>query len=90
MTPGRGWGVPADGPGGVRHEGGVSLTQALGRNVGIGCLDGKGDAHVGGPPERQSTEARRRGGVTHSREEGPVMGLERRGDSVWLYRWVTP
>ena len=22
--------------------------------------------------------------------EGPVMGLERRGDIVWLYRWVNP
>jgi hypothetical protein len=31
------------------------------------------------PHERESTEAGYRGGATRSSEEGPVMGLERRG-----------
>ena len=82
MTPGGGGGTPAYGPDGVRHEGGVSLTQALVWNVGIGSPEGKGEAHVGGPQEGESTEAGRRGGVTRRSEEGPVMGLERRGDIV--------
>jgi hypothetical protein len=42
------------------------------------------------PHERESTEAGHRDGVTRRSEEGPVMGLERRGDSVWLYPWVNP
>jgi hypothetical protein len=40
------------------------------------------------PHERESTEAGHRDGVTRRSEEGPVMGLERRGDSVWLYPWL--
>ncbi len=72
-------------PGGVRHEGGVTWTQALGWNLGTCRLDGKGETQVGGPHEGESTDARHRGGVTRSSEEGPVMGLERRGDIVQLY-----
>ena len=34
------------------------------------------------PRERQSTDAGHRGGVIRSSEEGPVMGLERRGGPV--------
>jgi hypothetical protein len=45
---------------------------------------------VGGPHEGESTEARHRGGVTRSSDEGPVMGLERRGGIVWPYWWVNP
>jgi hypothetical protein len=33
----------------------------------------------GQPPERESTDAGYRDGATRSSEEGPVMGLERRG-----------
>jgi hypothetical protein len=33
----------------------------------------------GQPPKRESTDAGYRGGATRSSEEGPVMGLERRG-----------
>jgi len=31
------------------------------------------------PPEDESTDARHRGGTARSREEAPVMGVERRG-----------
>jgi hypothetical protein len=37
------------------------------------------------PHENESTEARHRDGAACSSEEGPVMGLERRGCIVWLY-----
>jgi group II intron reverse transcriptase/maturase len=37
------------------------------------------------PPEGESTEAGHRGGAARSSEEGPVMGLERRGCTVWFY-----
>jgi RNA-directed DNA polymerase len=40
------------------------------------------------PPKSQSTEAGHRGGVTRSSEEDPVMGLERRRDTVQLYQMV--
>jgi hypothetical protein len=42
------------------------------------------------PHKRERTEAGHRDGVTRSSEEGPGMGLERRGDSVWLDPWVNP
>jgi hypothetical protein len=37
------------------------------------------------PHESLSTEAGHRGGVARSSDEGPVMGLERRGDTVRPY-----
>jgi hypothetical protein len=43
-------GVPVDCPSGDRHEGGVSPAQALVRNVGTCCLDGKGEVQVEDPP----------------------------------------
>ena len=41
--------------------------------------DVKGQAASGSNREGESTEAGRRGGAARSSEEGPVMGLERRG-----------
>ena len=45
----RAWEVPVDGPGGDRHEDGVSPAQALVWNVGTCCLDAKGDLRVVDP-----------------------------------------
>ncbi len=70
------------GLGGTRLEGGVTLDQALMRNVGTCRPDAKGDIQAGGPCEDQSTDAGHRGGATRSSDEGPVMGLERRGRVV--------
>jgi hypothetical protein len=90
------WRVPADWPGGVRHEGGASVVWALVRNVGT-CRP----ASAGGqwrsiglrlPGGRETPEQRElrgveyraghRGGPSRSSGEGPVMGLERRGRVV--------
>lgn len=71
---------------GVRHEGGVILIQAWVRNVGTCRPDAKGDAQAGSPRKRPSTDAGHRGGVTHSRYEGSVMELDRRGGVVRLCR----
>jgi hypothetical protein len=76
--------VPADGPTGVRHEGGVILIQASVRNVGTCRPDAKGEAQVEHIRESQSTNAGHRGGGARSRVEGSVMGLDRRGAVVWL------
>jgi hypothetical protein len=81
VNPGAVWGEPVDGPHGVRHGGGVTLIWALVRNVGTCRSDAKGELQVGSPHERESTEAEHRGGGVRSREEGPVMGLDRR-DSI--------
>jgi hypothetical protein len=70
---------------GVRHEGGVILIQAWVRNVGTCRSDAKGDAQVGSPRKRPSTEAGHRGGVAHSREERSVMEPDRRGGVVRCY-----
>ncbi len=43
------WKEPVYWPGGVRHEGGVTWTQALVWNLGTCRPDGKGDIQVGGP-----------------------------------------
>src|SRR4029434_8272063 len=66
---------PADDLGGVRHEGGVSLTQALLRNVGTCRPDAKGTPQGSGPSERGRTEAGHRGRVPRSSEEA--------GESRW-------
>ena len=81
---GQGWGVPDDGPTGVRHGGGVTVTLASMRNVRTCRSDVKGAGQAGSPCKTLSTKAEHRGGVARSSEEGSVMGLERRGG---LVRW---
>jgi hypothetical protein len=82
VTPGAVWGEPVDCPHGVRHGGGVTLLWAPVRNVGTCRSAAKGEAQVGSPHKSKSTEAKHRGGGVRSREEGPVMGLDRRDSSV--------
>ena len=84
-----GGGGPVYGSTGVRHEGGVIWIQAWMRNVGTCRPDAKGDAQAGRPRKRLSTEAGHRGGATHSRNEGSVMELDRRGDVVRVIRRAT-
>ncbi|MBK7677087.1 MAG: IS66 family transposase zinc-finger binding domain-containing protein [Candidatus Accumulibacter sp.] len=84
IGPGQGWGKPDYCPTGVRHEGGVTLIQALVRNVGTCRPDVKGEAPADSLRKGQSTDAGHRDGVVRSRDEGPVMGLDRRGDVVQL------
>jgi len=62
----------------------VTLFQALVRNVGTCRPDAKGEAQANSLREGESTDAGHRGGVACSRDEGPVMGLDRRGDVVRL------
>jgi hypothetical protein len=73
-------------PDGVRHEGGVTLGQALAWNVGTCRFDAKGEAQMGGPHESESTDAGHRDGAARSRVERSVMGLDRRGCVVQLCR----
>jgi hypothetical protein len=82
--PGPGGGKPADGPTGVRHEGGVTLIPALVRPVGTCRPDAKGEAQAESLRKSQSTEAGHRGGAAHSRGEGAVRGRDRRGGGVRL------
>jgi hypothetical protein len=70
---------------GVRHEGGVIVIQAWGRNVGTCRPDAKGEAQTGSPRTRLSTEAGHRGGAAHRRNEGSVRELNRRGGVVQVY-----
>ena len=69
---------------GVRHEGGVTLIQALVRNVGTCRPAAKGEAQADSLRKSESTDAGHRGGVVRSRAEGSVMGLDRRGVVVQL------
>jgi len=77
--------LPDCGSTGVRHEGGVIMIQAWVRNVGTCRPDAKGEIQVDSLHKDQSTEAGHRVGVAHSRVEGSVMGLDRRGGVVRLY-----
>ena len=86
----KGWEVPADGPTGVRHEGGVTLRQAPIRNTGTCRPDDKGETQAVSHREGLSTDAGHRGGGTRSREEGPVTGLDRRGAVIRLYSADNP
>ena len=72
-------------PDGIRHEGGVTLDQAFVWNAGTCRHDDKGETQAGGPCEGEITDAWHRGGATRSSDEGPVMGLERRGCVVQLW-----
>jgi hypothetical protein len=72
-------------PGGIRHEGGVTLNQASMWNVGTCRPDAKGEIQIGRPYEDESTDAGHRGGATRSSDEGPLMGPERRGCIVQLW-----
>ena len=86
----KGWEVPADGPTGVRHEGGVTLRQAPIRNTGTCRPDVKGETQAVSRREGPSTNAGHRGGGARSREEGPVTGLDRRGAVIRLYSADNP
>ncbi len=85
-----GGGVPVYGSTGVRHEGGVIVIQAWVRNVGTCRPEAKGDAPAGSPRTRSSPEAGPRGGVAPRRDEGSVLGLDRRGGVVRSYRRGNP
>src|SRR5580698_5840802 len=67
---------------GIRLEGGVTLDQALIRNVGTCRPDAKGASQAGDPRQALSTEAGHRGRTARSRDEGAVMVLDRRGGGV--------
>src|SRR5580658_552040 len=67
---------------GIRLEGGVTLDQALIRNVGTCRPDAKGGSRAGDPRQALSTEAGHRGRTARSRDEGAVMVLDRRGCGV--------
>ena len=66
------------------------MVQALVGNVGTCRPDVKGEIQANGLREGESTDAGHRGGVACSRVEGPVMGLDRRGDVVQLCRADNP
>lgn len=84
------WGEPADCPTGVRHEGGVTLGQALTRNTGTCRTDAKGEIQAVSRRKDQSTDAEHRGGNARSRDEGAVMALDRRGIVIRLYAVDNP
>ncbi len=49
VGPGQAQREPAAWLGDTRHRGGVNRNQALARNVGTCCLDGKGEIQVAAP-----------------------------------------
>ena len=63
---GQGWGVPDDGPTGVRHGGGVTVILASIRNVRTCRSDVKGAGQAGSPCKTLSTKAEHRGGAARS------------------------
>ena len=81
----KGWAMPAYGPTGVRHEGGVTSGQASVRNTGTCRPDAKGETQVVSRREGLSTDAGHRGGGARSRVDGSVMGSDRRGVVIPLY-----
>ena len=81
-------GCPDFGLGGIRHGGGVTSVQARVRNLGTCRSDAKGEVQVGSPHEDERTEAGHGGGAVRSRDEGSVMGLDRRGCLIRPDPWV--
>ena len=68
---------------GTRHKGGVTLNQALVRNVGTCRLDVKRDVQ-GWNPKDQRIDARHRDGATRSSGEIGESPMERRGRVIQL------
>lgn len=86
----KGWEMPADGPTGVRHEGGVTSRQASVRNTGTCRPDAKGETQAVSHREGLSTDAGHRGGDVRSRVDGPVMGPDQRDIVIRLYSAGNP
>lgn len=55
------------------------------RNTGTCRSDVKGEIQAVHHRKGESTDAEHRGGDARSRDEGPVMGLDRRGVVIGLY-----
>src|SRR6195256_2400979 len=79
LPPGSAQGKPEACPSGIRHVGGAKLNLARVRNVRTCRTDAQGEVSSGQNREDESTDAEQRGGVARSRDEGSVMGLDRRG-----------
>ena len=79
LPPGSARGNPEACPSGIRHVDGAKLNRALVWNVRTCRTDAKGEVSSGHNREDESTDAEHRGGVARSRDEGFVMGLDRRG-----------
>jgi hypothetical protein len=77
--------MPADGPTGVRHEGGVTSRQASVRNPGTCRPDAKGETQAVSHREGLSTDAGHRGGDVRSRVDGSVTGPDQRDIVIRLY-----
>jgi hypothetical protein len=86
----KGWAMPAYGPTGVRHEGGVTSGQASVRNTGTCRPDAKGEIQADSRREGLSTDAGHRGGDARSRVDGSVMGSDRRGIVIRLHSGGNP
>lgn len=82
VTRDSGWRRPDYCPSGIRHEGSVNMTQALIRNVRTCRPDAKGETQMDRLHESQSTNAGHRDGAGCSRDEGSVIGLDRRASIV--------
>jgi hypothetical protein len=78
VDPGPVQGEPAACLDDIRHRGGVTLNQAVVRNVGTCRLDVKRDVQ-GRNPEDQRIDARHRDGATRSSQELGESPRERRG-----------
>ena len=68
---------------GIRHRGGVTIVQALVRNLGI-CSSMLRERLKRRSRKSLSTDAKYRDGVMHSSVEGAVMVLERRHGLIRL------
>lgn len=83
VAPGKSLGGALEpGPDGIRLGGGVTLDQALLWNAGTCRPDAKGEVQAGDPRKGESTDAGHRDGAVRSRDEGSVMGLDRRGCGI--------
>jgi hypothetical protein len=69
---------------------GVTLRLASIRNTGTCRSDAKGETQAARRRKGQSTDAEHRGGGARRREEGPVMGPDRRGVVIRLYQVDNP
>jgi hypothetical protein len=81
---------PISGPSDIRYQGGVTVHQALVRNVRTCRRDVKEERQASGPCEAERTDARHRGGAARSSDDDSRKRVRAKGLRHQALSWCQP
>ena len=81
---------PISGPSDIRYQGGVTVHQALVRNVRTCHRDVKEERQASGPCEAERTDARHRGGAARSSDDDSRKRVRAKGLRHQALSWCQP